>query len=198
MAKELLGLEDSFQEISSLPIAKYVLIPKNADISKFQSKIESLGFPIWIKLDSGEHKTKIKAIEQCCNFEQVEKVHKSLKKRFPDKRFIVQESISGAEIIAGINLDKVFGKTLLIGSGGSLAETIKDISFRVCPVDKTEILSALQELKIFPVLKEKNYNINKLVDLIKKFSDLKIEEADLNPIIVNEKSAVVVDSRVRI
>ena len=37
-----------------------------------------------------------------------------------------------------------------------------------------------------------------IFDLIKRFSELSIKEADLNPIVVNEKKAVVVDARVEI
>ena len=195
---ELLDLENSFEEIKDIPIANYLVLPINADLEKFKSKIEKLKFPLWIKLNTGEHKVKLGAIKKVISYEELKKTHTNLQKKFPGKKFVVQEDILGVEIIAGIKQDKTFGKVLLIGSGGSLAELIQDTEYRVLPIEKEEIELAFKQLKIFPVLQEKNYNINKLIDLIKKFSDLaeNIEEADLNPIIVNEKEALIVDARV--
>ncbi len=195
----MLDLENSFIALESLPIVRYISIPINADIKNFESKInKKIGFPCWLKLSSSLHKTKIQAVKKCHNFEDLEKTHQQFKKRFKGSKFLVQKHIEGLEIIAGIKEDETFGKVLLIGSGGSLTEIIKDVEFRVLPVYKEEILSTLRELKIFKMLIEKKCNIKKLTDLINKFSDLNIKEADLNPIIVNEKQAVIVDARVKI
>jgi len=193
---ELLDLENSLEEIKSLPIAKYLTLPINADLEKFKTKIEKLKFPLWIKLNSSEHKLNLGAIKKVCSFEELKKTHASFQKQFPGKKFIVQANAEGIEIIAGIKTDKTFGKVLLLGAGGSLAEIMQDTEFRILPIEKEEIYQALKELKIYKILEEKQANISSLVSLIKKFSDLKIQEADLNPIIVNEKEAVVVDARI--
>ena len=195
---ELLDLESSFEELKGLEIAKYLVLPINADLSKFESKILKLKFPLWLKLNSAEHKVKLGAIERVYSFEELKTKHSKLQKQFPGKKFIVQENVDGTEIIAGIKQDKTFEKVLLLGSGGSLAELVKDTEFRVLPINKEEILQALQQLKIFRILQEKNCKIDKLVSLISDFSKLKIEEADLNPIIVNEKEALIVDARISI
>ncbi len=196
--KKMLDLENSFTALESLPVAKYILLPINADLEKFKAKIEKMGFPCWIKLSSSLHKARIKAVKRCCSFEGLKKTHAEMKKRFGGSKFIVQEDIEGTEIIAGINEDRTFGKVLLLGAGGSLAEIIKDIEFRTLPVEKEEILSALSQLKIFKMLREENCNIPKLIDIIKKFSELDFKEADLNPIVVNEKHALIVDARVEL
>jgi len=195
---ELLDLENSFEEIKSLDIAKYLTLPINADLEKFKTKIEKLKFPLWIKLNSSEHKLNLGAIKKISNMEELKKVHSQLQKQFPGKKFIIQEDVSGTEIILGLKQDKTFAKVLLLGAGGSLAELMQDTEFRILPLEKEEIEQAIKELKIYKILLEKNANISKLVSLIKKFSDLKIQEADLNPVIVNEKDAVVVDARVSV
>ena len=194
----MLDLENSFMALENLPLATYLVLPINADMNKFENKIKKIGFPCWIKLSSSLHKTKIQAVKKCFSIEDLKKTHEEMKKRFRGGKFLIQENVEGVEIIAGLKHDKTFGKILLIGSGGSFAEIMKDIEFRVLPANKYEIIEALQQLKIFRILKEKNCNIKKLVKLIKKFSDLDIKEADLNPIIVNKKRAVVVDARVSI
>jgi len=193
---ELLDLENSFEEIKDLEIANYLVLPINADLEKFKAKIEKLKFPLWIKLNTSEHKAKIEAIKKVSSYEELKKVHSQLQKQFPGKKFIVQENVSGIEIIAGIKTDKTFEKVLLLGAGGSLAELIQDTEFRILPIEKTEIEEALKQLKIYKILEEKQANISKLVNLIHDFSKLKIEEADLNPVIVNEKEAVIIDARI--
>ena len=193
---ELLDLENSFEELKSLDIADYLVLPINADLEKFKTKILKLQFPCWIKLNTSEHKLAIEAIKKVNSYEELVKVHKALQKKFPGKKFLLQENLEGTEIILGIKQDKTFGKVLLLGSGGSLAEIIKDIEFRVLPVDKEEISATLKELKIYKILEQRNLAIDSLVKLILAFSKLKLEEADLNPVIVNEKTAVVVDARI--
>lgn len=195
---EMLDLENSFEELKILPIADFTVLPINADLDKFESKIRRLKFPLWIKLNSWEHKTKINAVKKCYSFEELKKTHGEFKKQFEGKKFIVQKDVSGVEIIAGLQNDRTFGKVLLLGTGGSLAEVIKDTTFIILPAVKSDIETALKELKIFPLLQERNCNIEKLVELIKKFSELKIEEAGLNPIVVNEKNALIIDARLRL
>jgi len=195
---ELLDLENSLEEIKTLPIARYLVLPINADTEKFKGKIEKLKFPLWIKLNSSEHKAKIEAVKKCSSFEELKKTHSVLQKKFAGRKFIVQENIEGIGIIAGIKEDKTFGKVLLLGAGGSLAELIQDTEFRILPVEKEEVQSALQELKIYKILEEEDLAIDKLASLILAFSKLKIKEADLNPVIVNEKDALVVDARISI
>lgn len=196
----LLDLETSFEEIKKLPISEYIVLPINAEIEKFKSKINNLSFPLWIKLNTSEHKLSLGAIKKVNNFEELEIEYKKLAKKFKDSKFIIQENFSGIELILGIKTDKTFGKILLIGSGGSLAESINDTSFMILPINKEEILQALKELKIYKTLSK--YPIEKLVSLIEKFisisEDENIKEADLNPVIINESKIFVVDARLEL
>lgn len=197
-----ISLEDSLEELKKLPLSKYEALPKKAVFDKFKGKIKKLKRPYWIKINSGEHKKKQGGVERAGNLKELEEKHNKLKKKFKNTKFLIQENIEGTEIIAGIKKDKTFGKVLLIGSGGNLAETISDTEFRVLPVKKNEIRDAIKELKIYSVLKENNCHIKKLVKLIYKFAKLaqksEWNQADINPIIVNEKEAKVVDARISI
>ncbi|MBU1135934.1 MAG: acetate--CoA ligase family protein [Nanoarchaeota archaeon] len=194
----LLNLENSFKELGNLPIAKYFVLPINADIENFKTQIEKIKFPCWIKLNSSEHKLSLGGVEKCNDFEDLKITHKKFKKKFNGSKFVIQEDEQGFEIIAGIKQDKTFGKVLMLGIGGILTEVIKDIIFRVCPLDKKEIFFALQELKIYEILKKQRYSFEKLVSLIHKFSELNIKEADINPLIINEKGIKIIDARLDI
>jgi hypothetical protein len=181
----LLDLEHSFEEIKGINIAKHIILPINSSINKDIK----LKFPVWIKINSSEHKLKINGVKKCDNLDELKKVHAEFKKKFPQKTFLVQENVEGSQIMLGIKEDKTFGKIILIGEGGSSVEEKKNIQFRVLPMGEAEIKSTLQEA---------NLKINDdLISLIEKLSKLKIKEADFNPIIVNDK-AWIVDARIEI
>ena len=92
---------------------------------------------------------------------------------------------------------------MLVGFGGINAEVLKDVSFRALPVDKEEIKKMVEELKLFPTLiTRKKYAVDKFVDLIEKVGELaiksKIQKMDLNPVILTEKDAWIVDARIEL
>jgi len=197
---DLISLEDSLKELKKLPMAKYSLLPIKAEFDEFEKRLKELKKPYWIKINSGEHKTKQGGVEKAESLEDLKIKHGKLKKKFPNEKFVVQESIEGEEIILGLKKDKTFGKVLLIGSGGNLAETIGDTEFRILPVKKREINKTLKNLKTYKILKKNKCNIKKLTKFIEKFSNLAMksewEIADLNPVIVNKKEAKLVDARI--
>ncbi len=195
----LIKLEEAFEEVKKLPLSEYLVLPIKAKVEDYKEKIKKLKFPLWLKLNTGEHKSKINAIEECHNFKELGKKYSKLKKQFPNKKIIIQENTDGVEILAGIKQDKTFGKILLIGSGGILTEIKKDTEFRILPATKKEIREAIKQLKVYKLLKGKKYKIKRLVKVIKKFSDIAIKkdikDADLNPIIIG-KDVRVVDARI--
>jgi len=113
---------------------------------------------------------------------------------------IVQEMIIGEEAIIGLKKTPEFGLVIMFGKGGSRVEQEKDIAFRVLPITKAEANSLIKEVKFHNNLVEKNININfirenlvKISNLAKKFPH--ITELDINPLMINDKQATVVDAR---
>ncbi len=143
---EMLDLENSFEELASLEIAEYLVLPINSSIEKFQDKILKLKFPLWLKLNSWEHKAEVDGIKLCFNIEELEKNLKSMQKKFPGKKFVVQKNIQGLEIIAGLKQDKTFGKVLLVGAGGNYTEILQDKTFIILPSTKEEIEKSVKQL----------------------------------------------------
>ena len=85
-----------------------------------------------------------------------------------------------------------------------LVEVFKDISMRALPVDSALAKEMIEEIKGISILKglrgEKSVNIDAVADLIVKVAQLAeanedIQEIDLNPVIVNNEAASVVDAR---
>ena len=115
----------------------------------------------------------------------------------------------GKEVIIGFTRDPSFGPMLMFGLGGIYVEVLKDVSFRLCPVDKSEASDMILEIKSFPLLKgirgERSGDLESLKDAIVRFSHLATDfpeflEGEINPILVRPQGmgVVAIDSRFRI
>jgi acyl-CoA synthetase (NDP forming) len=110
----------------------------------------------------------------------------------------------GQECIIGMIRDPQFGPVIMFGLGGIFVEVLKDVSFRVAPLAKEDIEEMIEEIKGYKVLTgirgKKAKDVDALKDIISKLSRMandnpEITEIDLNPVIVHEKGASIVDSR---
>jgi acyl-CoA synthetase (NDP forming) len=109
---------------------------------------------------------------------------------------------AGIELIIGASIDKQFGPIIMCGSGGIYTEILNDVTFRLAPIDLKEAMNMIGELKIYSILKgarkQKEMDIAGIADTIKKVSEIissgGVSEIDLNPIIVSDKDATVVDA----
>ncbi|MFH0752911.1 MAG: acetate--CoA ligase family protein [archaeon] len=167
-----------------------------------------LGFPVVMKLVSEGvlHKTDVGAVKIALgDVESVEDAFDYFRKHFSNGQVIVQKAAQGLEVIVGAKRDSQFGPTVVFGLGGIFVEAIKDVSLRVAPITRGDALEMIHDLKSSVILEgargRKPVDINQLADILLKVSKLmmknkKIKELDLNPIIINEKSASVVDVRV--
>lgn len=183
------NLLESFKILGNRNLAEYTIVKSEKDL-------ENLEFPYYIKISSGEHKTEKKAVMKCRNLEEAKKNLIFLKKNFKED-IVIQEAIDGVEMIIGLKEDRVFGRLILIGFGGTFVEVMKDVSFRALPVDKNEIEKMLSELKFYGVLtKRKKYAVEEFINLVERTAKLNVKEMDLNPVILNEKGAFIVDARI--
>jgi acyl-CoA synthetase (NDP forming) len=195
-----------------LPVAKQN-IATNADEAVKTAK--KISFPVAMKIVSPDiiHKTEAGAIKVNIKNEQEAKdayneIIANCRKYNSKAKLngvLIQQMISGQEVIVGMKKDAQFGPVIMVGLGGVLVELLKDVSFRVTPVDKQMALEMLHELKGFKLLDgfrgSKKANLNSLADIIIKTSQLAtktkdIEELDFNPVIVNDKNAFIVDARI--
>ena len=115
---------------------------------------------------------------------------------------------AGREVVIGGLNDPEFGPMIMVGLGGIFVEVLKDVAFRICPIDRENARDMLAELKGVALLRgargEAPVNEEALVDamlalggeggLLLRFAG-EIAEADLNPVIVSPDGAVAVDAR---
>src|SRR3954468_836037 len=56
-----------------------------------------------------------------------------------DVGVLVAPMVSGnRELIAGLHADGQFGMTIMLGVGGILAEAVKDVTFRLVPIERVD------------------------------------------------------------
>jgi len=110
----------------------------------------------------------------------------------------------GTEIIIGMMKDPHFGQVIMFGLGGIFVEVLKDISFRILPIEERDAGEMINEIKGSKILKgvrgEGPKDIKAIKNLLLKISQLALEnpeinEIDLNPIFVFEKGLQVIDAR---
>jgi acyl-CoA synthetase (NDP forming) len=116
---------------------------------------------------------------------------------------------AGQEIVIGGYRDPKFGPVVMVGLGGIFVEILKDVAFRICPIDATDAWAMLAELKGAALLDgargrrplDKDALVDALIRvggrdglLMQLQSD--IAELDINPIILGERGLVAVDARV--
>jgi acyl-CoA synthetase (NDP forming) len=120
----------------------------------------------------------------------------------------VQEHLpSGTEVIVGGLQDKSFGPTVMFGLGGIWVELLKDVSFRLAPLEHEQALEMLKEIKGYPLLcgyrGRPEADRDALAEAIVKTGAIisefrEIQELDINPLFVFEKGKGVkaVDARI--
>lgn len=192
-----------------LPVAKSFLVKNEKQFSAAAKKIRA---PAVLKIISkgALHKTDIGGVAIAKTDSEIYSHHRKLvgiakKKKLKLEGILLQEFVPGKEVIIGIKKDPVFGPVIAFGIGGKYVEILKDISLRACPITAKDAEEMIDELRfgkiLFGARNEKPVSRKVLVAALVKISKLavknkKIEELDINPFMVNEKSGKIADARI--
>ena len=192
-----------------VPVAASVLTKRPEDGKRFAKKH---GYPVVLKIISKQalHKTDVGGVAIVRNEEELRQTFGRLltvarKKKLTLEGVLVQEYVKGQELIIGLKRDAAFGHVLVVGFGGTLVEVLKDVSMRVCPITPREADEMLSELRLAKLLDGYRgvpaVNRKLLVKTLVSVSQLpsrhkRIEEMDINPFIINEKTGSVADCRI--
>lgn len=185
------------------------------NLGEILSEAEKIGYPVVIKVSSEDivHKSDVggvvTGIRSSHDLENQFKIMEdTIKRKMPNAKiegFIVEKEESGVELLVGSTYDPIFGPILAFGLGGIYVEVLKDVVFRLIPIereDATEMISEIKAAKILDGIRgQPPINKKALIDLLLLTSEFivnhtEIEELDLNPVFASEKGAVVVDARI--
>lgn len=122
--------------------------------------------------------------------------------------YLVEEMVTGAvgEILLGLRRDPIYGVSLTLGMGGVTAEVLADTVTLILPVTEAQILDAMRGLRLWPLLDgyrgRAKADMQAVAEIAVRLGDLmltdaRLEEIEINPILVRPKGAVAVDALVR-
>jgi len=216
--KGFIDLDECFRvlELAGFPLVEWDVCEEETELIK---KSESIGFPLVLKIASGEVVHKMDSggvLLNIKNKEELRTSYKNMIERFKNKiknyrKVVIQKMVDEKikEVILGSKNDERFGNLIVFGLGGIFVEIFRDVSFRLAPISIEEAEEMISEIKFYPLLKgvrgEKPSDIPVLKENLLRLSSFvlfadEIKEMDINPLFVFEKGrgVKVVDARIRV
>jgi len=213
--RTLLSEIESKQILSEagIPVVLAVLARDAKEAAKAADKT---GYPVVLKIVSPDvaHKSDVGGVrlglESSDEVEEAfEEIESAVKEAQPDARIegvaVQKMAPAGTEVIVGMSKDAQFGPVLMFGLGGILVEVLKDVAFRIVPLELKDARQMVREIKGFPILEgvrgQAPADLKALEKLILNVSTFveahpEIDELDLNPVFAYPDGVLAVDARV--
>jgi acetate---CoA ligase (ADP-forming) subunit beta len=177
---------------------------------------KELGYPVVLKIaspdithksDAGGVKTGLKDAGEVKK--AYEDIMSSVTKNVPKARIqgvtVQPMARAGVEVIIGTFKDPQFGPVIMFGLGGIFVEVLKDVAFRLIPIEKRDAAEMIEEIKGKALLNgyrgQEPADKDTLAGMLLKISALvektpEIQELDLNPVFAYKDSAIAADARI--
>lgn len=177
---------------------------------------EEIGFPVVLKVNSPDiaHKSDVGGV--IVGLES----SKAVKQAFKDITGRVQavatdariDGVSvqrmaspGIEVIVGATTDPQFGPVMMFGLGGVFVEVLRDVAFRIIPLEPRDARQMVREINGLPILQgvrgQPAADLDALEALILQVSEFveahpEVAELDLNPVFAYPDGVLAVDARI--
>ncbi|MHC5083311.1 MAG: acetate--CoA ligase family protein [Planctomycetota bacterium] len=169
-----------------------------------------IGYPVVMKIWSPDilHKTDVGGVKINVNSEQeVIDVFDLMMYRIPKKApeanilgiCVEKMSVTGKEVILGMNRDPRFGPLMMFGMGGKLVEVLEDVVFYPAPLTADEAMEMLVRTRTYDILRgtrgEEGVDISAIAEGLQRLSQLvtefpQIKEVDINPLVVGREGTI--------
>ena len=184
----------------NIPVLDYGVAHSENEALEIAKKF---GYPVVLKMlnAKGLHKSEVNGVR--LDVRSDDEVIKHFNELKSEWGVLISPMVRGLELFVGAFQDEQFGVVLSFGTGGKYVEVYKDVSFRIAPFDEREAIKMIDETKVSKILRgyrEKPKNLNAIVDLLLKLSNLMLEnqeikEIDLNPTFAFDDRIAVADAR---
>jgi acetyl-CoA synthetase (ADP-forming) len=191
-----------------IPVTREFLAKDKKQALEFAKK---LGYPVVLKGCSPAltHKTERQLVAVKLRDEkEVSEAFDGITKRAgePMDGILVQEMISGSrELVVGLTRDEQFGPCAMLGLGGIFVEVLKQVTFRIAPLEERDALEMMDELpgkKILDAFRgEPPVDRKALAKILVNIGAIGLEndavkEIDVNPLIISGNKPIAVDALV--
>ena len=202
----------------SEPDAKGLLAEAGLTVPRFttvtdpegiQSAAADIGFPVAAKVVSTRilHKSDLGGVKTgITGPEELAAVFEKFRRMDGFQAMLIEEMVSGLELIIGAKIDEQFGPVVMLGMGGTGVEIYQDISLRMAPIGSEDVASMIKCLKGGRLISGYRggvvVNRNELTRTLICFSEFvmaaaeMIESIDLNPVMCSAERCVVADARI--
>ena len=200
---------------AGVPVARTVLATSEEEA---RAQADDIGYPVVLKIVSQDisHKSDVGGVKVgIADGDEVVAAYNEILANamaaVPDARIagiaVQQMAPDGTEIIVGMTTDPQFGPVLMFGLGGILVEVLKDVTFRVVPLEERDAAQMIDEIQGKAILDgvrgQPAADKKAIKDAIMKVSAFvdanpDIAELDLNPMLVYPDGAIAVDARIAI
>jgi acyl-CoA synthetase (NDP forming) len=176
---------------------------------------DELGYPVVMKIVSTDiaHKSDVGGV--AVGLSDAKAVRKAYKEMLAKVAEVAPEANiqgvaiqsmakQGTEVIVGSTTDPQFGPVMMFGLGGVFVEVLKDVAFRIVPLEARDASQMVREIKGLPILQgvrgQAPADIEAIETLILQVSDFmvahpEIAELDLNPVFAYDDGVIAVDAR---
>ena len=198
---------------AGIPVAEATLAASADEAAKAAAKA---GFPVVLKIVSPDvtHKSDVGGVKIGLEDETAvraayDDIVAAVKERQPKARIegVAVQAMArpGTEVIVGMSKDPQFGPVLMFGLGGIFVEVLKDVSFRIVPLEERDAREMIDEIKGRAVLDGvrggEPADIGALAGLLLQLSAFaeanpQVEELDLNPVFAYKDGCIAVDARI--
>ena len=179
------------------------------DLESALSFAGGIGYPVVAKIVSPEviHKSDVGGVvPNILDAGRLTEVFNSFSRMKGFAGVLVEEMLTGIELIVGAKVDYQFGPVMLLGIGGTSVEIYRDTSLRMVPLRASDIDSMIADLKAHQLLEgyrgSEPVNKEALRRMLLSFSELvmdlaeTIESIDLNPVFCSATNCTVADARI--
>lgn len=198
---------------AGIPVARALLAKGQ---KKAVEAADAVGYPVVMKIVSPDiaHKSDVGGVTLGLkDAKAVRKAYKEMIERVsaaaPNAKIagvaIQNMAPQGIEVIVGATTDPQFGPVMMFGLGGVFVEVLKDVAFRIVPLEPRDAAQMVREIRGLPILQgargAQPADLPALEALIVKVSQFvaahpEVAELDLNPVFAYPNGALAVDARI--
>jgi acyl-CoA synthetase (NDP forming) len=201
-----LDAQTSFSMLSDfgIPLAPWMATD---DVQAAVRFADEAGYPVVAKIDAVDlaHKSDVGGVMLGLeNAQAVRAAAGRLQSLGLGRRLLVQRQVRGTELIIGMSTDPQFGPVFTLGGGGIFVEVFQDFALCLPGDEERTILRKLRSLKVCKLLEGARgrapadlaaiaATVAKFMGICEALSGF-IEEAEINPLIVDGPSMAAVDA----
>jgi len=191
-----------------IPVTREKLITERRGL---EYAVHEIGYPLVLKGCSPDiaHKTEKNLIRvDIRNFDEAVHAYGEINAALDGASggVLAQEMIPGRrELVMGMTRDDQFGPCVMFGLGGIFTEVLKDVSFRVAPLERRDALEMTREIRAHKILEQVRglpaADVDQLIQILITMGRIgleheRIKEIDINPLILEGSRPVAVDALV--